>query len=85
MLVAFEPQIVPPPDNVTGIFGLTVTELVKGVALQVFAAEGVMVNVTVCCAFVVFTSVDDGIVPVPLAAMPVTLPVARVPLVLVQE
>ena len=74
-LVVAAPQIVPPPLSVTGTFGLTVIEVVNGVAAQVFAAVGVTLKVTVCWVLVVFTSVEEGIVPVPLAAIPVTFSV----------
>ena len=53
--------------------GLTSTVAVIGVPVQPLA-EGVTVNVTVCGVVVVFVSVPE-ILPLPLAAMPVTFAV----------
>jgi hypothetical protein len=77
--------MVPPPLSDTVIFGFTIKDAVNTVALQLLAAAGVILKVIVCGEEVVFTSVAAGMVPVPLAAIPVMFPVVKSPFVLVQE
>ena len=80
-VVPFSQTVAVPLIVAVGV-GLTTTVAVIGAPTQP-AAVGVMVNVTVIGAFVVLVNVPL-ISPLPLAAMPVTVPLATSPLFLVQ-